>query len=157
MIFEVSGFFPVPERATQAIELLNNKGFDTTSAALVTGEDARDALHRRLAAAKRGRAAAGAAVCGGIALLLGGLVFLPAPGATSYPWLLVGSMVALFALIGAAIGGYYGMAVERESVLVGLLVGSARIEEAKAVLRSAGARFLGVKRVAGEGQSFSRA
>jgi len=156
MIFELSGFFPLPERANGALDALNRSGFDTSSASLVTGEDAYNLLHKRLAAAKRGRAAAGAAICGAIALVIGGIVFLPA-GTENYPWLLVASLVAVFAMIGAAIGGYYGMAVERESVLVGLLIGGNRLEEAKDILRAAGGRFVGVRAIGGEQRSYSNA
>ena len=140
---ELSGFFPIPERATAALDLLRKAGFDVEHASIVTGEDARSVLHKRLAAAKRGRAAAGALVCGGISLILA--VILVAPAQPPFPWFAVAAFVALSGLLGAAIGGYYGMGVEKESVLVGLVVPRERMDEALNILRAAGGRFINIR------------
>ena len=142
---ELTGFFPVPERADNALDLLGEAGFNVSSASMVTGEDAKSALHKRLATAKRGRAALGAVICGGLTLAVSAAISLVAIGSDrSVPWLAGGSIAALSALLGAAIGGFYGMAVEKETVLVGLLISRERVGEAKRILHSAGARFLTV-------------
>jgi hypothetical protein len=148
MTVELTGFFPIPERADAALDKLDDAGFDISSASLVTGEDATTALHTRLASAQRGRAATGALVGGGIALLLSTLMFVPAMGSDgSYPWLVSLSLVAMSALLAAAIGGYYGMGVEKLTVLVGLSTSRERVGEAKRILHAAGARFLAVRAV----------
>ena len=41
MTVELTGFFPVPERADAALDKLNDAGFDISSASLVAGEDAK--------------------------------------------------------------------------------------------------------------------
>jgi hypothetical protein len=142
---ELTGFFPVPERANAALDLLREAGFNVTSASIVTGEDAKSALHKRLAAAKRGRAAAGALACGSLSLILA--VLLVAPTQPPFPWIAVASFVALSGLLGAAIGGYYGMGVEKESVLVGVMVPRERVGEAINILRAAGGRFINIRPV----------
>jgi hypothetical protein len=59
----------------------------------------------------------------------------------------VASFVALSGLLGAAIGGYYGMGVEKESVLVGVMVPRERVDEAINTLRAAGGRFINIRPV----------
>ncbi|MEP7367219.1 MAG: hypothetical protein ABI972_28490, partial [Acidobacteriota bacterium] len=93
---ELIAFFPMPERASAALDLLSQAGFDVNGASLVAGEDAKTALHKRLAAAKRGRAAAGALAAGALSLLLAAGLVLPTPG--PFPWLAVTSFVALAGL-----------------------------------------------------------
>ncbi len=148
MNMEISGFFPVPERAGAALGKLGEAGFDTSAASMVTGEDAKSALHSRLASAKRGRAAAGALIGGGLAMLVSTAFFLPALGSEgSQPWMVSLSLAALTAILAAAIGGFYGMGVEKNTILVGLLISRDRVAEAKHILHAAGARFLSVRAV----------
>ena len=151
---ELSSFFPVPERASEALDQLRQAGFDADSASLVTGEDARTVLHKRLAATRRGRAFAGAVAAGGLSILLAAVVVVPA--AEPFPWLLVASFVGLAALLGAAIGGYYGMGVEKESVLVGLVVPNHRMEEAVSILRHCGGRFILARKLADDFLALTR-
>lgn len=140
---ELTGFFPVPERAEYALERLRAARFDVSDAAIVTGEDAKSRLHQRLAAAKRGRAAAGAVAAGVLSLLLALAVVAPLP--ENIPWLAFASFVGLAALLGAGIGGYYGMGVQKESVLMGLMVSKARAGEAIRIVHAAGGRFIEVR------------
>ena len=142
MTMELSGFFPIPAEAHVALENLKAAEFDVDTAEIVTGEDARNKLHKRLAAARRGRAAAGALVSGMLSLILAAAVVAPA---ATFPWSFVLSFVILAGLIGAAIGGYYGMGVEQESILVGLAVPRNRIREAVRILRLAGGRLIMVR------------
>lgn len=146
---ELTGFFPVPERAASALERLRAARFDVSEAAIVTGEDAKSRLHKRLAAAKRGRAAAGAAAAGLLSLLLAIALIAPLP--EGIPWLAVLAFVGMAALLGAGIGGYYGMGVEKESVLVGLMVSKVRAGEAVRIVQAAGGRFIEVREMPAEG------
>ncbi|MEP7362720.1 MAG: hypothetical protein ABI972_05650 [Acidobacteriota bacterium] len=146
MTVELTGFFPIPERADAALGKLGDAGFDVDSASLVTGEDAKSALHRRLATARRGRAATGAMAGGGIAVLLSAVLFLPAIRLEGpYPWLILCSLTALSAMLAAGLGAFYGMGVEKHTVLIGLSMSRERVGEAKRILRAAGARFLAVR------------
>jgi hypothetical protein len=137
---ELTGFFPVPDRAGLALDELRLAGFDVEQAAVVTGEDATSVLHKRLAAARRGRSAAGALAAGSLSLILA--LALSAPAPAPVPWIFVASLVAISVLLGAAAGAYYGMGVEQESVLVGLVVPRERVEEAVRILRNMGGRFI---------------
>lgn len=139
MMMELSCFFPVPERGKVALENLKAAGFDVHNANIVTGEDARNSLHARLAAARKGRAAAGAVVSGVLSAILAVILMTSAAG---FPWLFILSFIALSVVLGAAIGGYYGMGVEKESVLVGFLVPRDRIREAVGILRLAGGKLI---------------
>jgi hypothetical protein len=62
----------------------------------------------------------------------------------------------LAGILGAAVGGYYGMGVEKESVLVGLVVPNHRLDEAVQILRAAGGRFIQARPTPAGSASLSR-
>jgi hypothetical protein len=144
MPLELTGFFPTSERANKAVETLIRARFDMDDASLLTGEAPAMLFRKRVEANRWRRVVAGAAILGGIALVLVGVI--TAVTQVTMSSLAVASFVAIAGFLGGATGSYCARCMDEYScTLLKAVVPRHRVNQAIRIARAAGGQFVEVR------------